>query len=84
MKILIDANPVYTNQLTGIGYFTDELIKHIEKYCDVEGFAFNFMGKKKYKKDIYVQVFVHWNFVYFFTGVLIFLTFKYIKHYPEH
>jgi glycosyltransferase involved in cell wall biosynthesis len=42
MKILADANPVYSGHLTGIGYFTDELLTHLQKYAGVEGFAFNF------------------------------------------
>lgn len=41
MKVLIDANPVYSEHLTGVGYFTDELIKHLSGVCEVEGFAFN-------------------------------------------
>lgn len=46
MKILADANPIYSGQLTGIGYFTDELLKHLSKVVDLQGFAFNFKGSK--------------------------------------
>ena len=46
MKILADTNPVYSGQLTGIGYFTDELLSHLNKITTVEGFAFNHRGKK--------------------------------------
>lgn len=46
MKILADANPVYSGQLTGIGYFTDELLTHLHKLTELEGFAFNHRGKK--------------------------------------
>lgn len=55
MKILADANPVYTSQLTGIGYLTDELLTHLSKITELEGFAFNFKGKKVIKKSYKVQ-----------------------------
>lgn len=46
MKILADAGPVYNGQLTGVGYFTDELLKHLAKHSDLTGFAFNFRSSK--------------------------------------
>lgn len=55
MRILADANPIYSEHLTGIGYFTDELLKHLEKECELKGFAFNFKGKKKINKNFEVQ-----------------------------
>lgn len=55
MKILADANPVYSKQLTGVGYFTDELLKHMANECEIEGFAFNFRGDTSIKKIYPVQ-----------------------------
>lgn len=51
MKILADANPIYSGQLTGVGYFTDELLSHLSKKVELMGFAFNF----KASKDITTQ-----------------------------
>jgi len=55
MKILADANPVYTGHLTGVGYFTDELLSSLEKISDLEGFAFNYRGVKSVQTSYKVQ-----------------------------
>ena len=46
MRILADAGPIYNGQLTGVGYFTDELLKHLSQNTDLNGYAFNFKNKK--------------------------------------
>ena len=55
MKILADANPIYSDHLTGIGYFTDELLKYLAKECELKGFAFNFKAKKIISKNFTIQ-----------------------------
>jgi len=47
MTILADVNPLYSGKLTGIGYFTDELLKQLALKSEIEGFAFNFRGLTK-------------------------------------
>jgi glycosyltransferase involved in cell wall biosynthesis len=47
MKVLADAGPIYNGQLTGVGYFTDELLKHLSTKTDLTGYSFNFRGKKQ-------------------------------------
>lgn len=55
MKVLADVGPIYNGQPTGIGYFTDELLKHLSKQVDLRGYAFNFRGKKHIKLDFPVE-----------------------------
>lgn len=49
MKVLADVGPIYNGQLTGIGYFTDELLKYLSKKVELHGYAFNFCGMKHVK-----------------------------------
>lgn len=49
MKLLVDVNPIYQGKLTGVGYFTDELLKHLSTQAKLTGFAFNFRGQKDIK-----------------------------------
>lgn len=46
MRILADVSPLFAGPLTGVGYFTDELVKNMSNKADVTGFAFNFRSQK--------------------------------------
>ncbi len=55
LKILADANPVYSGRLTGVGYFTEQLLNSLSKQADIEGFAFNFKKRTHPKLGFGVQ-----------------------------
>lgn len=49
MKILADANPLFSGPLTGIGYYTQSLLSSVDSNprATLEAYAFNFLGKNK-------------------------------------
>lgn len=55
MRVLADVGPIYNGKLTGVGYFTDELLKHLSVHVELHGYAFNFGGKKHIKLDFPVD-----------------------------
>lgn len=50
MKVQFDATPIIQEKMSGVGYFTKELLESFIKYypeTNLTGFYFNFLGRKK-------------------------------------
>jgi glycosyltransferase involved in cell wall biosynthesis len=57
MKILVDATPLYSGPLTGIGYYTQSLLSGFstDPRVDIKGYAFNFLKRKPSTDNISIQ-----------------------------